>query len=419
MVKLTNKKQIMHFQLVCWFMYMASYIARYVYGAMISEISASLNASKSLCGLVSTALFISYGLGQLISGRLGDKYKPYRLILIGIFSVSVINIGMSFASDIRIMIVLWFINGFFHSLLWPPLVRFMSDMLSEKDYADSVVVVSIGSACGTIVVYLLIPLCLRFATWRTGFIVCGLIGLLASVVWLIYMEYTVKRSGYVFVPSSGAKITAVNNTSEKDISLGHLIMISGLLPMFAAITMQGTLRDGVLTWMPSFVSERFNLSGSTSILTAVLLPVFSVISFHLSTYIQSKIKDELKTAIYIFGFGAVSAVILIPVSHFSSIASVICMALIVGSMHGVNLMLISRVPPYFAKYGKVSTVSGIVNSFTYIGAAASTYGIALISENFGWTVTLITWAVIAVLGTLFCCLAHRKWKKFISAEQFN
>ncbi len=83
-------------------------------------------------------------------------------------------------------------------------------------------------------------------------------------------------------------------------------------------------------------------------------------------------------------------------------------------MHGVNMMLISRVPPHFAKYGKVSTVSGIVNCFTYIGAAASTYGIALISENFGWTVTLIVWAVIAAAGTLFCCMAHGKWKKFVS-----
>ena len=106
-----------------------------------------------------------------------------------------------------------------------------------------------------------------------------------------------KRSGYVFIPSSGAKITAVNNTSEKDISLGHLIMISGLLPIFAAITMQGTLRDGVLTWMPSFVSERFNLSGSTSILTAVLLPVFSVISFHL--YLYSVKNQRLLKQLYI------------------------------------------------------------------------------------------------------------------------
>lgn len=416
MIKLTNKSQIRHFELVCWLMYMASYIARYGYGAMISEISASLNASKALCGLVSTALFISYGMGQLISGRLGDKYKPYRLIFIGIFSVSVINVCMALVSDVYIMIVLWFINGFFHSLLWPPLVRFMSDMLTEKDYADSVVVVSVGSACGTIIVYLLIPLCLRFASWRAGFNVCGLIGFLASVVWFIYMEYTVKKSGYEFVPTVSSKTISSHNTAANNISLGYLLMISGVFPMFAAITMQGILRDGVLTWMPDFVSERFNLSGSTSILTAVLLPIFSVISFHLSTYIQSKIKDELKTAIYFFSVGAVAAIILIPVSNISSVASVLCMALIVGSMHGVNMMLISRVPPHFAKYGKVSTVSGIVNSFTYIGAAASTYGIALISENFGWTVTLIVWAAIAAAGTLFCCIAHGKWKKFILSE---
>ena len=40
-------------------------------------------------------------------------------------------------------------------------------------------------------------------------------------------------------------------------------------------------------------------------------------------------------------------------------------------MHGVNLMLISRVPAYFDRYGKISTDSGLLNTFTYIGSGIS------------------------------------------------
>lgn len=60
---------------------------------------------------------------------------------------------------------------------------------------------------------------------------------------------------------------------------------------------------------------------------------------------------------------------------------------------------------------KVSTISGILNSCTYIGSAASTYGIALISEKAGWNFTLLIWFIIALTGTAICFAAARPWTK--------
>ena len=63
------------------------------------------------------------------------------------------------------------------------------------------------------------------------------------------------------------------------------------------------------------------------------------------------------------------------------------------------------------KFGKVSTISGILNSCTYVGSAASTYGIALISEKAGWNFTLLIWFIIALTGTVICFVAARPWTK--------
>jgi OPA family glycerol-3-phosphate transporter-like MFS transporter len=89
------------------------------------------------------------------------------------------------------------------------------------------------------------------------------------------------------------------------------------------------------------------------------------------------------------------------------------MALITGANHGVNLMLIGHVPKRFRKYGNISTVSGAVNSCTYVGSAIATYGIAKLSELFGWSITVLIWVGIALLGTVCCLAAMPKWKKFI------
>ena len=50
---------------------------------------------------------------------------------------------------------------------------------------------------------------------------------------------------------------------------------AGLFGVMIAIVMQGMLRDGVTTWMPSYISETYNLSNAIAILTGVVLPVFS------------------------------------------------------------------------------------------------------------------------------------------------
>lgn len=68
-------------------------------------------------------------------------------------------------------------------------------------------------------------------------------------------------------------------------------------------------------------------------------------------------------------------------------------------------------PPFFAKYGNVSTASGVINSCTYIGSAISTYGIAVLTENLGWNFTIGMWSIIALMGTVICFMCINGWKK--------
>jgi OPA family glycerol-3-phosphate transporter-like MFS transporter len=69
------------------------------------------------------------------------------------------------------------------------------------------------------------------------------------------------------------------------------------------------------------------------------------------------------------------------------------------------------VPNFFEKSGKVSTVSGVLNSCTYIGSALSTYGIALLSKQIGWQHTVLVWFAIAFVGSLCCLFCAKPWQK--------
>ena len=77
------------------------------------------------------------------------------------------------------------------------------------------------------------------------------------------------------------------NTPKKDIkasSIFNVLMISIMI----AIILQGMLRDGVTTWMPSYISETYNISNRISILTGVVLPIFGIICIQFATKLYIK-----------------------------------------------------------------------------------------------------------------------------------
>lgn len=406
MSKLSNRREIGLFTLLCSVVYFSSYVSRINLGAVFVAVAESGYSSEKSVALALTLCSVTYGAGQLISGYLGDKFKPHNLILIGFLLTAAMNFSVGTVGG-NALVVLWAVNGFAQSLMWPPLVKIMSSNLTEDDYKKAVVKVSWGSSFGTIAVYLLAPVVVRFFEVRYVFIISSVLAIIMAIVVKTVMD----KGKSLADDNKPSKASAKNEEGEKkgfsasSLSLLVLVML--------AILCQGALRDGVTNWTPTYISEIFRLDSSLSILTGVILPIFSVLSFSFVSFINRKlIKNELLCAGIVFGVGALSGVLLLLVGNVHFVVSLLLLALLVGSMHGVNLILVCMTPAYFGRYGKVSFVSGLINSSTYVGAAISTYGIALFTESFGWNKTIALWAGVAALGTLICVGIARRWTKF-------
>ncbi len=390
---------------LCAIVYFTSYLTRNSYNSVIAEVTTSLKTTADATGLIGTCAFLTYGIGQLICGVLGDRFSPRYLILSGIAGTAVCNILMPFSGgNTAFMTVLWGINGFAQAMFWPPLVRLMSDHLSTADYNRAVVAVTTASSVGNILLYLISPVCISLLGWNLVFYITGGIGAAMLAAWFFGTRTLPKKE-------IEEKNTPLESKTEKT-SLWNIVTASGMVLILIAIVLQGMLRDGLATWMPSLISDTFGLSNAVSILTAVALPVFAIIGIKATARFQDRIKNELLCAAILYGIGFACTLLIIPLMSVSFIASVALMSLVTAAMHGVNLLLISRVPIYFARYGRISAVSGLLNAFTYVGSAASTYGFAVFSEHYGWYFTVGSWAVITAIGGLICLVNVRKWKRF-------
>ena len=413
MLKLSNKKDVNFLVVLCSIVYFISYVSRINLGTVLVEVIASGYAPKTVAALALTACSITYGAGQLVSGYLGDKFKPQNIILIGFIITALMNLCVGTVGDGSILVFLWAINGFAQAFMWPPLVKILSNLLNDDDYKKACVRVSWGSSLGTVSMYLLAPVIIKFFDVRIVFVISGALAAVMAIIWKsVYEKYKPFKVCGNSEEKPSRKAEA-NSTSAVKFNKSSIVLLALIM---LAIMLQGALRDGVTNWTPTYISEIFKLDSSISILTGVILPVFSLLSFTFVSFVNRKfIKNELVCAGVTFGVGAASAVLLLTFGSSNVALSLVLLALLVGSMHGVNLILVCMIPAYFARFGKVSFISGLINSCTYLGAAISTYGIAVFTDVFGWNKTIVLWSVVAFLGALICIAISKKWVSFKKA----
>ena len=393
-----DKKQASRIIFICALVYMISYVTGNSYNAIISEMVSSTGLAKSTLSVALTGAFITYGIGQLVSGYFGDKVQPKYLIVIGLVATSIMNLLIPFCQSAVQMAIVWCFNGFAQSFMWPPIVKILFTALAAEDYSRGCVRVSWGSSIGNVFVYLTAPLLIITLGWKSVFLSSAAMGVIGLLLWL-------KMCPLIDMSSSGKKKVAGKSNHY------NTIMILPLILTMLGIILHGILKDGVTTWMPSYISETFGLSSEISILAGVVLPLFSIVCYSVFNYMYLRVKDPMLCALLIFLLSIGICACLFVLSDHNAVISVILSAVITGSMHGVNFMLIGIAPTVFGKDGNVSTFSGILNCTAYVGSALSAWVIPLATENAGWSATLFMWLCIAVAGALVCGLCILPWKK--------
>ena len=398
-------KQYRLFEFLCCLVYFTSYITRINFGAVVAEITLAEGYTKSAISVVVFMSFISYGAGQLVSGYLGDKISPYKLILAGFLATSTCNLLIPVSNSISVMSAIWFVNGLAQAMMWPPLLKLITRYVPDEMYSRVTANVSSAASVGTIFVYLAAPMFIRAGSWRYLFFFCAAVGFLIALLWLFAVPRITAKLPDI-LPMQTASV------SKENVSLGSIFKKYGLVFICIAIVLQGAIRDGINTWLPSCVTEVFHIEAAASILASVALPIFSIVSFKLFAWIQRRfIQNEASFSAILFAGCTVLSIAWALTFAVSPVLSIVQAALIIGLIHGINLMLISILPKRFAATGKVSFISGLLNFFTYVGSALSTYGMARLSELFGWQMTIITWGLIAAAGFVMCVVCMKKFKK--------
>lgn len=89
------------------------------------------------------------------------------------------------------------------------------------------------------------------------------------------------------------------------------------------------------------------------------------------------------------------------------------MTLLNGCMHGVNFMLLSRLPRSLHRMAECPSYPGFSTPSPMLGGGLAAFLIGAVAERFGWLVVAGMWGGVALAGTLLCTAGIRRFSAFL------
>lgn len=394
---------------ICWFGYFSTYLGRLNFTACISEMNVSSGFSKVGLGQVSSAFFMLYGVGQLFSGFLADHLRPKWLVGFGLAGSALLNWGMAASHTVEQMTVLWGLNGLVQSMAWAPLVRTVADLVFAEQCTRICLNLATTTPVGTMAAYLTATLSIARGGWRYTFVSGGVAMLMAVLLWVAgvtFLEREAAREGIEEPYTANTKAATHGLLAAKRI-------VINLLPVGLAVLLYGFLKDGIITWTPSYLQENCGFSTASSVALTMVIPVVNLSGVYLANMLHvRRLRNEMTTALVCFAFCG-GGILIWLISGYSGLA-IPFMLLIVSTtcMTGVSTMLLSLLPLRFRSIGMIATVTGLLNAVAYLGSALSGVAVGAVLEHWDWSTVLAIWLAVAVIGALVCALASRRWKSF-------
>ena len=370
--------------------YLACYFARNILSVASPEIVATTDITLEYIGTLSTANMLSYAIGQLINGIIGDKVKGKYLVSGGLFcaGVSVMVLGLS--NSPFTMIVAYSLMGFFLSMIYAPLTKLIAENTHPIHAMRCCLGLTFASLFGTPVAGVV---ALAFH-WKTAFIICGII--LMAMGAMFYLSV-------LFFEKCGIVKYREQTKKEKTGKSGGIkVLLENQIVKFSLVAvLTGIVRTSVVFWIPTYLSQHLGFSaGIAATMFTVITCVQSAAPFVNNLIIYERLlkRDMNKMILLAFSASAISFVMMFVVEQ--PVINMIFLLVALVTASGASDMLWSIYCPSLKDTGLVSSATGYLDFMSYMAAAAANLLFANAITQIGWGKLILVWAALMLVGVV-------------------
>ena len=363
------------------------------------------------------ALFWAYGIGQFVNGRLSEIVGPGKFVVASVVLSVVANVLFSFQTSIVVMAILWGLNGYFQSMAWTPGVAILTKWWPGPTRGFATGLAHAFSGFGQVAAILSVALAFKVLPnlgWRAAFLVSAAFPLVALVAYLIWARTSPAQIGLVeYVEDDPVRAKIEEAMRELVSQRGKLYPYKYVLSnkqfmvwvVIAFVT--GLARYGLVTWVPLYFIDRFDISVTSGLMGSLTLPVGMGVGTLVVPWMTDKWcpNNRLPAVIASAMIGAVSIggfLLLNPTVKWQ-MACVQVLLFIAGfCIYAIN----GTAWAYATDIGGrvfSATSAGVLNFSAYMGAAAQSLVYGFLLDKIGW---FSVFASLAVLCAIMAVLGH-------------
>jgi OPA family glycerol-3-phosphate transporter-like MFS transporter len=313
---------------------------------------------------------------------------------------------MPLSGSISVMKYLWLLNALAQSSLWAHIIKIYTTMLSDRQLPRAIVAIHTTGAAGSVGVYALSSLILKFFNWKDSFYTAAVLLAAMAITWNIGMNRLNAASRRREGSSDEIKIAPPSTAPPwtKTRSNFAPLVAAGLLTTVFACIVNGALRDGIMLWLPSYLNSSYGLGSALSVFISVIVPACQILGAFIARALVKSIPRLFHAAAVLFLVSMISMGVL---AAFPGIGIFFCCGLFAitsTSMTAVNTIIVSFWPVSLKQFGSASLAAGMVNSFVYVGSMVSSIGFGALSDRFGWGSVVFALLGGAFFGLIACLI---------------
>ncbi|HXH11264.1 MAG TPA: MFS transporter [Alphaproteobacteria bacterium] len=257
--------------------YMFLYLGRFNFGFVIPQIIDDLGISRTTIGLVNACMFWGFGLGDLVHGRLSDRFSSRLWVTLGGALTAVFNWLTSFGTSAVTLLIPWAINGFVNAMCYSPGIRLIAQWWPRRERGRALGTLGIFIGFAMLIMWLVTGWVAGELGWRAAFRYPVLwIGFMSLVFWLVVRDNPTDLGLPDYVEEDAVSAAAEEESQDKLHGLQPYLMLLRNWRFLIAchVTGWGTLaRYSIVTWAPLYYKEVGGFDIKAMALATVTFPI--------------------------------------------------------------------------------------------------------------------------------------------------
>lgn len=259
------------------FALMAGYSMVYMDKSMISTavlpITQEFHLDAGQTGFIMSFFFLGYSLMQIPGGWLADKIGAKKVLMLSLAIISVFSFAFGAVSSLMLFIAIRFFAGIGHGGYPPSCSKSISDNFPQERRTFIQSLILSTSGIGGILAFTLGTNLIN-ANWRFGYLALGTLFAVACIL------------VGIFVPSQPVD---KQKKQENPIRFSQIITNRNVLVLFVAMLLLNFLLYGNMSWLPSFLAQKFSLDIKTIGYLLAVNAIFQTAATMFSGVLLSKV----------------------------------------------------------------------------------------------------------------------------------